>query len=56
MIISLVNSTEHWHRNASNQKIDVTIILDLKKAFDTANHKILIDKLMKHGVKETETE
>ena len=30
-IASLVNSTEHWHHNADNQKLNMTIFLDLKK-------------------------
>ena len=55
-IISLVNSTEHWRQNADNQKINVAIFLGLKKSFDTINRRILIDKLMKYGVKGTEIE
>ena len=51
MITSLVNSTEHWCHNADNQKLNMTIFLDLNKAFDTVDHITLIDKLMKDGIK-----
>ena len=50
MIISLVNSTEHLLQNADSLKINMTIFLDLNKSFDSVNHKIFIDKLMKYGV------
>ena len=50
-IISLVNSTEYWRQNIDNQKLNATAFLDLKKAFDTVNHKMLINELMKYGVK-----
>ena len=49
-IISLVNSTEYWRQNIDNQKLNATVFLDLKKAFDTVNHKMLINKLMKYGI------
>ena len=50
-IISLVNSTKHWRQNTDNQKLNMMIFLGLKKAFGTVDHKVLIDKLMKYGIK-----
>ena len=54
--MSLINSTEHWLENADNRKLNMTVFLDLKKAFDTVDHKILIDKLFKYGIKGKERE
>ena len=43
-IMSLINSTEHWLVNADNRKLNMTAFLDLKKAFHTVDHKILVDQ------------
>ena len=32
---SLISSTDHWHENVDNNKMNLTIFLDLRKAFDT---------------------
>ena len=55
-IMSLINRTEDWLENADNRKLNMTVFLDLKKAFDTVDHKILIDKLFKYGIKGKERE
>ena len=55
-IMSLINSTEHWLENADNRKLNMTVFLDLKKAFDTVDLKILIDKLFEYGIKGKERE
>ena len=49
IIVFIVNSTEQWRHI-----VNMTIILDLKKAFDPFDHNILIDKLMKYGINEKE--
>ena len=54
--MSLINSTEHWLENADNRKLNMTVFLDLEKAFDTLDHKILIDKLFEYGIKRKERE
>ena len=55
-IIFLANSIKYWRQNTDNQKLNATIFLDLKKAFDTVNHKILINNLMKYGITGKEIE
>ena len=44
-IISLVNNA------LDSGKVLVGIFLDLKKAFDTVDHRILLDKLYKYGIR-----
>ena len=47
---SFISSTDHWHENMDNNKMNLTIYLDLRKAFDTVGHNILIKKLNSHGI------
>ena len=51
-ITSLIDSTDNWYENIDNKQLNLTIFLDLKKAFDTVNHKILLEKLKKYGIRD----
>ena len=55
----LITSTDYWYEKIDFSKINVTIFLDLEKAFDTkgtVDHTTLIQKLQKHGIKDREGE
>ena len=45
VLVSLLN------KNTDNKKYTCLILLDLKKVFDTVDHKILLAKLEKYGIK-----
>ena len=46
-LTSLLNVTDAWFSNIDKRKINISVFLDLKKAFDTVDHEILISKLTK---------
>ena len=52
-VTSLIRSTDHWYENIDKKNLNLTIFLDRKKAFDTVDHKILLDKLSRYGMKDT---
>ena len=49
-ITSLIKCTDDWLSNIDSKKVNLTLLLDLKKAFDTVDHKIILDKLGAYGV------
>ena len=44
-VIPLIKSTDDWLSNIDSRKINLTLFLDLEKAFDTVEHKIPLDSL-----------
>ena len=50
--LALSKSTNQWLMNINNGKLNSVISLDIKKAFDTVDHKILLLKLSRYGMKD----
>ena len=50
-VASLICSTDCWYENIDCKKLNLTIFLDLEKAFDTVDHTIMIEKLRAYGIK-----
>ena len=51
-IFSLIEITEKIKESIDNKKFGCGIFIDLRKAFDTVNHDILLRKLDHYGVKD----
>ena len=47
---SIVNFTSDIFENINDSKFTIATFIDLKKAFDTVNHKILLEKLLLAGI------
>ena len=53
---ALLSLTESIKQSIDSGKVGCGIFLDLQKAFDTVNHKILLDKLEHYGYQRQCTE
>ena len=49
-IKSLLNVTDSWYSNVDRKNVNISLFLDLKKAFDTIDHEILSAKLQRYGI------
>ena len=49
-VTSLLNSTDKWRLNIDKGQINGVVFVDLKKAFDTVDHAILITKMRRYGL------
>ena len=54
--LALSGSTNHWLLDMGNGKMNSVIFLDIKKAFDTVNHDILLQKMKAYGISGLELE
>ncbi len=50
VVTCLLASTNDWYVNMDNGKYIANVFIDLKKAFDTVDHDILLAKLSEYGV------
>ena len=49
-ITSLLNVIDSWFCNVDRKNVNISLFLDLKKAFDTIDHDILSAKLQRYGI------
>ena len=54
VVTCLLSNTIDWHFHLDQGMCTGIVFVDLKKAFDTVDHDILLEKLSHYGIKNTE--
>ena len=49
-LTALLEATSDWFMNIDNGLVNGVVFIDLKKAFDTIDHKIMLQKLKNYGI------
>jgi hypothetical protein len=44
----------YWYKHMHKGDTDIAVFIDLKKAFYTVDHNILLNKLMRYGIKDND--
>ena len=48
---ALLDATNSWYINMDRKMFNLVVLIDLKKAFDTVDHEILLKKIEVYGIK-----